>query len=148
MNEFRSTILSRFDCIFLIRDVRNEKRDKEIARHVITMHLNAASGHEEHVNTDETIDLQQLKRYIQYCRLRVFPRLTEAASELLTNHYVSVRKAYRQRERNGEGNAIPITVRQLEAIVRISESLAKMTLSPFVRHFPPPKNIIWAVLLT
>lgn len=27
--------------------------------------------------------------------------------------------------------AIPITVRQLEAIVRISESLAKMTLSPF-----------------
>lgn len=27
LSEFRSTILSRFDCIFLIRDTRNEARD-------------------------------------------------------------------------------------------------------------------------
>lgn len=33
-------------------------------------------------------------------------------------------------------SAIPITIRQLEAVIRISESLAKMELSPFAveRH--------------
>lgn len=31
---------------------------------------------------------------------------------------------------SGEGSPIPITVRQLEAIVRISESIARMQLSP------------------
>ncbi len=34
----------------------------------------------------------------------------------------------KKREAEVGGNAIPITVRQLEAIVRISESLAKMEL--------------------
>lgn len=33
---------------------------------------------------------------------------------------------------NNERSSIPITVRQLEAIIRISESLAKLTLSPQV----------------
>jgi DNA replication licensing factor MCM5 len=36
----------------------------------------------------------------------------------------------RAREQAGEGSVVPITVRQLEAVVRIAESLAKMTLSP------------------
>ena len=36
----------------------------------------------------------------------------------------------RAREQSSGPQTIPITVRQLEAIVRISESLAKMTLSP------------------
>src|SRR5687768_11420685 len=30
----------------------------------------------------------------------------------------------------GESGVVPITVRQLEAVIRIAESLAKMTLSP------------------
>lgn len=34
----------------------------------------------------------------------------------------------RQANENGETAAVPITVRQLEAIVRLSESLAKMQL--------------------
>lgn len=34
----------------------------------------------------------------------------------------------RQANENGESAAVPITVRQLEAIVRLSEALAKMRL--------------------
>ena len=45
--------------------------------------------------------------------------------KLLQNHYVADRK----KQANG---AFPITVRQLEAIIRLSESLAKMSLSPVV----------------
>ena len=33
--ELMSTILSRFDCIFIVRDVRDEERDRSIARHVL-----------------------------------------------------------------------------------------------------------------
>jgi DNA replication licensing factor MCM5 len=49
----------------------------------------------------------------------------------LTSTYVKIRDEVRQRT---EGQAtIPITVRQLEALVRISESLAKMRLDDHVR---------------
>merc|ERR1712039_57873 len=62
-------------------------------------------------------------KYISYCRNRCSPRLTPEASEVLKNHYISIRAAMKQ-----EKATIPITVRQLEAIIRISESLAKMEL--------------------
>ncbi len=38
----------------------------------------------------------------------------------------------KQEESREQRSAIPITVRQLEALVRVSESLAKMSLQPFV----------------
>lgn len=44
--------------------------------------------------------------------------------------YVLIRDAVRQRSVVGAAAPIPITVRQLEAIVRISEALAKQELSP------------------
>lgn len=55
------------------------------------------------------------------------------ASEQLKNHYVSIREQVRRREtETGNQQTIPITVRQLEAIIRLSEALAKMSLSPEV----------------
>jgi DNA replicative helicase MCM subunit Mcm2 (Cdc46/Mcm family) len=36
-----STILSRFDLIFIVRDIRDEARDRSIARHVMGVHINA-----------------------------------------------------------------------------------------------------------
>lgn len=62
---------------------------------------------------------------------RCAPRLSAEAAEKLSSHYVSIRKQTAQIEQdNDERSSIPITVRQLEAIARISESLAKVTLSP------------------
>jgi len=46
----------------------------------------------------------------------------------LKNHYVSIRAKMKQEKEAGQDSGIPITVRQLEAIIRISESLAKMEL--------------------
>lgn len=64
---------------------------------------------------------------------RCAPRLSPDAAELLSSHFVSLRKQVQQVERdNDERSSIPITVRQLEAIIRISESLAKVTLSTSV----------------
>ncbi|PIO16293.1 hypothetical protein AB205_0101130 [Aquarana catesbeiana] len=60
------------------------------------------------------------------------PRLSVEAAEKLKNRYVLMRSGAREHERESEKrSSIPITVRQLEAIVRISESLSKMKLQPF-----------------
>lgn len=73
-----------------------------------------------------------LKKYIHYCRTRCGPRLSESAGLKLQQRYVLMRNGTKEMERMGERRCpIPITVRQLEAIVRISESLAKMQLQPF-----------------
>jgi DNA replication licensing factor MCM5 len=80
-----------------------------------------------------------MKKYIQYCKKKCSPRLSEEAGNVLTSSYVKIRDDIR-RQNAAAGSAndfsntvIPITVRQLEALVRISESLAKMRIDPLVR---------------
>merc|ERR1719476_387059 len=65
----------------------------------------------------------ELRKYLSFCRDRCDPRISAEAAEVLKNSYVDIRQHMKS-----EGDSIPITVRQLEAIVRISESLAKMEL--------------------
>ncbi len=67
-----------------------------------------------------------------YCRTRVSPRLTVDACESLRNQFVSIRAEHRAKVR--DGSVIPITVRQLEAIVRLSESIARMYAIIFDMH--------------
>lgn len=72
-----------------------------------------------------------LKRYCQYARLACRPRLSEGGARALESEYVRIRAEMRDRSRaTGGAPAVPITVRQLEAVVRLSESLAKMCLQP------------------
>ncbi|KAF8649862.1 hypothetical protein AX16_005624 [Volvariella volvacea WC 439] len=131
--DFQTTILSRFDMIFIVRDEHNEQRDKMIARHVMNVHMNKPA--EESNDVSGELSLDKMKRYIAYCRQKCAPRLSPEAQEMLSSHFVSLRKQIQQVERdNDERSSIPITVRQLEAIIRISESLAKMTLSPVVKN--------------
>ena len=60
------------------------------------------------------------------------PRLSAESADKLRNRYVMMRGSARQHEREtSKRTSIPITVRQLEAVIRISESLAKMCLQPF-----------------
>ena len=69
-----------------------------------------------------------LKRYVAYARATCHPCLSQAAHEMLANYYVSVREQMRKQAIESGASVIPITVRQLEAIIRISESLARMQL--------------------
>lgn len=122
-----STILSRFDCIFIVRDVRDEERDRSIARHVLGVHINASST--QTVNPD--IDVNKLRKFIGYCRDRCAPRLSDEAAALMSAQYVQIRNSVREslKDTPGAAQVVPITIRQLEALVRLSESLAKMRLS-------------------
>lgn len=126
--DFQTTILSRFDMIFIVRDEHERGRDEKIARHVMGVHM-GGRGVEEQVEAE--IPVEQMKRYISYCRSRCAPRLSPEAAEKLSSHFVSIRKqVHRAEMESNSRSSIPITVRQLEAIVRISESLAKLSLSP------------------
>jgi len=136
--DFQTTILSRFDMIFIVKDEHDETRDRAIARHVLHLHMNQANE----ADAEGEIELSKMKRYIAYCKTKCAPRLTAEASEMLSSHFVGLRKEVQDVEReNHERSSIPITVRQLEAIIRISESLAKMTLSPTVQQHHVEESI-------
>ena len=83
------------------------------------------------------LDVPSMKKYIQYCKSRCKPTLSEEAGQLLTSSYVKIRDDVRKSTLQSLGEdaqaTIPITVRQLEALVRISESLAKIRLDSEVR---------------
>jgi DNA replication licensing factor MCM5 len=66
---------------------------------------------------------------------RCAPRLSPEAAEKLSSHFVSIRKQVHAAELEANArSSIPITIRQLEAIIRITESLAKMSLSPMPQN--------------
>lgn len=142
--DFQTTILSRFDMIFIVRDAHDRGRDERIARHVMGLAM-GNKGADEQVQAEISVD--KMKRYISYCRQQAIrlqameymltmtrkcaPRLSPEAAEKLSSHFVSIRRQVHAAEMSAnQRSSIPITVRQLEAIVRITESLAKLTLSP------------------
>lgn len=61
--EFQSTILSRFDLIFIVKDEHDEDRDQMLARHVMGVHLNA-----EESAVEGELSVEFLKKFIQFCR--------------------------------------------------------------------------------
>ena len=124
--DFATTILSRFDLIFLVKDVRNMDRDKQIAMHILGLHAGNAAANEE---VDAPINVGELRKYIHFCKTRADPRLSDTAASFLQNHYVKIRNEMREARKNGQKATVPITVRQLEALARISESLARMELA-------------------
>ena len=126
--DLMTTILSRFDCIFIVRDIRDPDRDRSIAKHVLEVHINSSLTNG---GITAEIDAPLLKKYVGYCRERCAPRLSDEAAALLSGQYVHIRSRVREslKNRPGEAQVVPITIRQLEALVRLSESLAKMRLS-------------------
>lgn len=102
------------------------------------------------------LNVPTMKKYIQYCKAKCSPRLSEDSGDVLASSYVKIRDDVRRRmmEASAGGNndemknddaqaVIPITVRQLEALVRLSESLAKMRLDNDVK----PEDVAEALRL-
>lgn len=128
--DFMPTILSRFDMIFIVKDEHEQNRDITLAKHVMNIHANAGQLTEQ--SNEGELPLQVLKKYIHYCRTRCGPRISKEAGEKLKNRYVMMRAGIHEHEQGIEKRlSIPITVRQLEAVIRITESLAKMRLASF-----------------
>ena len=107
--ELQTTILSRFDCIFIVRDINNPEMNERIASHILDMH----QGKTTKIN-ESAIPNELLKKYIKYAKAKIQPRLSQIASDNLINQYVADRqKSVEQRQMTKSSNNVPITVRQL-----------------------------------
>ena len=133
------SLLSRFDLIFIMTDQPEQKRDLAIAEHILKAH-GIGELIAQHRKTpipgvtQEFID-QQLKpvmpdiepglfrKYVAYSKRTCFPILSAEAKEALVGYYLKLRGI-------AEPNKpVPVTARQLEALVRLAEASARIRLS-------------------
>lgn len=129
--DFQTTILSRFDMIYIIKDEHNREHDRSVAEHVLNTQLHGTQPGQVQQERENVIPLEKMRKYIEYCRAKCAPRLSTAAAELLIAHFVSIRKKSHEQELYANvRSSVPVTVRQLEAMVRIAESIAKLYLQP------------------
>jgi len=124
-------LISRFDLIFPIRDLPNKEHDERLAGFVLDLHQTSNSGKAD-------IDTDTLKKYIAYARRKCIPKLTDTALEEIKAYYVKMRNSGGD---EGGIKAIPITARQLEALVRLAEASARSRLSDKVTRKDSRKAI-------
>lgn len=126
-------ILSRFDLVYVMIDDPDDQIDYHIAHHIVRVH----QKHEEALSP--TFTTAQLKRYIAYAKT-LKPKLTSEARKLLVDSYVSLRRGDAA---PGTRVAYRMTVRQLEALIRLSEAIARSHLDIQVQ----PRHVTVAVKL-
>ena len=105
-------LLTRFDLIFVVRDIPSKERDTRIARHILNLHR--VSG----TDTKSLIDVDILTKYLSYAK-RFDPNLTPEAEVLILNYYMTMRNV------ESEG-MITVTPRQLEGLVRLATARARL----------------------
>ena len=114
-----STLINRFDLIFPVKDLPDLKRDESMAKFILSLHQTK--------NIEEpAIPTKLLRKYIAYSKQNIRPTLTDSAIEEIKEYYVKVRSSGSE---EGGIKAIPISARQLEALIRLSEASAKTRLS-------------------
>jgi replicative DNA helicase Mcm len=109
------TLLSRFDFIFPVTDEPDEEKDTKLSSQVLKNHIDPEE-------TDAEIDQKMLRKYVAYAK-RKRPQLTQEAADQIQDFYVSMRASGSE-----EGDSVPVTARQLEALVRVAEASARAEL--------------------
>jgi len=107
------TLLSRFDLLFIMKDVPEPDSDSRMSDHILTLHRMKAPPEEPPLLPEI------LRKYIAYAK-RIEPRLTVEAVNELRQYYLKMRSMSGSTE-----SPIAITPRQLEALVRLAEARAR-----------------------
>lgn len=113
------TLINRFDVIFPLRDLPNKEKDELIAIHVL----------HEHQKRGENMIIPKdlLRKYVAYSKQRFRPVLDDDTVDEIKRFYVELRNM----PVSGDSavRPIPISARQLQALIRMAEACAKMRLS-------------------
>jgi len=107
------TLLSRFDLLFIMKDVPEPDSDSRMSEHILTLHRMKAPPEEPPLLPDI------LRKYIAYAK-RIEPALTEETANELRQYYLKMRSMSGSSE-----SPVAITPRQLEALVRLAEARAR-----------------------
>jgi DNA replication licensing factor MCM4 len=122
------TLLSRFDLVYLMLDRADDKTDRRLAKHLLSLYL---EDKPQSAPTDNDIlPVEFLTSYISYARSNIQPQISPEAGQELVEKYVAMR-ALGQDVRAAE-KRITATTRQLESMIRLAEAHAKMRLSEVV----------------
>ncbi|MGA2121645.1 MAG: minichromosome maintenance protein MCM [Methanoregula sp.] len=133
------SLLSRFDLIFIMTDQPEQKRDLAIAEHILKAHSTGEliAQHKKTPSpgvTDEyiqqqlapvmpDIDPSLFRKYVAYAKRSCFPMLSSEAREAIVGYYLKLRGIA------APNKPVPVTARQLEALVRLAEASARIRLS-------------------
>ena len=113
------TLINRFDLIFPIKDLPDEAKDEKMASHILKLHQEP-DIYEPEIPTDF------LRKYIAYTRQKITPSISDGALDEIKEFYLRMRISGGVEE---GVKAIPISARQLEALVRFAEASARIRLS-------------------
>ena len=132
-------LMSRFDMIFVLTDKPDSVKDKNITDHILKAHrrgqvrcyedhstlkgIDCVSIMEATQDIRPIYDTEFLRKYVAYSK-RITPVLTEEANRIIHDSYLDIRKLGEEKD-----SSVPITARQLEAFVRLSEASARARLS-------------------
>ena len=133
-------LMSRFDLIFVLKDEPDIARDTAIATHILgAHHAGELHAHKTHISgsgiTDTDIkDAMEiinpkirpdiLRKYIAYAKKEIYPIMDDEARDQLIEFYLGLRRQGEDRD-----SPVPVTARQLEALVRLCEASARIRLS-------------------
>ncbi len=138
------SLLSRFDLIFVMTDKPNLILDHAIAEHIIRSH-SIGEVIEQHKRSPITgvdddyieqqlrpvmpeIDPSLFRKYVAYAKRNCFPLISEDAKIVLIEYYMKLRSF------SSSANPVPVTARQLEALVRLAEASARIRLSSTIER--------------
>ncbi|MGA2790913.1 MAG: minichromosome maintenance protein MCM [Candidatus Bathyarchaeia archaeon] len=107
------TLLTRFDLLFIMKDVPEPDSDRRMSEHILTLHRLKTTPEQPPLLPD------LLRKYIAYAK-RVEPVLSEEAVNEIRQYYLKMRSMSGSSE-----SPVVITPRQLEALVRLSEARAR-----------------------
>ena len=110
-------LLTRFDLVFVVRDIPSQEKDREIAQHILSQH--GTSG----TDTTSLIDVDILTKYLAYAKQND-PVLTKEAENKIMEFYLKMRSV----EGEDKEKMITITPRQLEGLIRLSTARARILL--------------------
>ena len=134
-------LMSRFDLIFVLTDDPDGNRDSAIAQHILKSNYAGELATQIEWNPDisqedidqalvvikPAIDPELLRKYVAYARKNIFPTLTDEAKDHFLKYYVGLRS-----QGQDSNKPVPVTARQLEALIRLGEASARLRLSPKV----------------
>ncbi len=112
------TLINRFDLIFPIKDMPDPEKDKNMSGFILNLHQNK-------IETPD-VDNNLIRKYIAYAKQNIFPKLTEGAVEEIQEYYLKMRSSGSD---EGGLKSVPISARQLEALIRLAEASARVRLS-------------------
>jgi len=107
-------LLTRFDLIHIVRDLKEPDTDELIAAHILNIGNKDQSGE---------IDVDLLRKYLAYAK-KLQPTITDEAKQAMKEFYMKMRTV------NAE--LMTVTPRQLEGILRLAMAHAKILLKDVV----------------